>query len=300
MTAAPALSVVVPSVNHDPVLFECLEALGRDESAGTPLEIIVVDRCGDDWRRTIAERYPAVRVLAAAPGTSIPAMRAAAFARARADAVAVIEDHVIVPAGWARQMREALASGAGAAGGTVRNAATGATADWAVFLCEYSHLLAPRPAGDADTLTGNNVVYRRALLERYAGALAEGRWEDHLHAVMRRDGVRLAHRPDIVVWHKMHYRVRDYVSQRYLYSRMYAGLRASDLTAAGRALRAALSVALPPVLLARIVGRTLVAGGHGAVLARSLPLLFLFVCAWAAGEAVGYAAGAGDAPGRVK
>jgi glycosyltransferase involved in cell wall biosynthesis len=300
MTGQPALSVVVPSVNNDPVLFECLDALGREDAADAPVEIVVVDRCGDDRRRTIGERHPSAIVLAAGAGTSIPAMRAAAFARARADAVAVIEDHVIVPSGWARQMRNALASGAGAAGGTVRNAATETVADWAAFLCEYSHLLVPRPAGDTDWLTGNNVVYRRVLLERYADALAEGRWEDHLHDVMRRDGVRLVYRPDIIVWHKMHYRVRGYAGQRYLYSRMYAGHRASDLTVAGRALRAALSAALPPVLLTRIVRRTLAAGGYGGVLIRSLPLLPVFVCAWAAGEVVGYAAGPGDAPGRVK
>ena len=39
---------------------------------------------------------------------------------------------------------------------------------------------------------------------------------------------------------------------------------------------------------------------HRAELLRSLPLLALFVCAWAAGETVGYAFGAGDALSRVK
>ncbi len=163
----------------------------------------------------------------------------------------------------------------------------------------YSHLLPPLPEGDVESLTGNNVVYRRALLDRYRDVVAEGRWEDHLHAAMRRDGVGLTCRPEIVVGHKMHYRVRDYLSQRYLYSRAYAGLRAAPLPAPKRLALSLATAALPPVLLYRIVARVASRQGHRAELARSLPLLMLFVCAWAAGEAIGYAAGPGDALARV-
>ena len=59
-------------------------------------------------------------------------------------------------------------------------------------------------------------------------------------------------------------------------------------------------VALAPVLLLRIVCRVLARRCYQAELVRSLPLLVLFVGAWAAGEAVGYAAGPGDALARVR
>ena len=42
-----------------------------------------------------------MRVLEAAPETTIPDLRAMAFAAATGRSVAVIEDHVIVPEGWA-------------------------------------------------------------------------------------------------------------------------------------------------------------------------------------------------------
>ena len=294
----PDLSVVVPSVNGLPILIECLAALQADAAASAVrLEMLVVERCGETVRRAVAQRFPDARLLPVASDTTIPKMREAAFLAATAAAVAVIEDHVIVPPGWARQMLDALAAGADVVGGSVRNAATETTTDWAAFLCEYSHLLAPLAAGDAESLTGNNVVYRRALLDRYRSVIAEGRWEDHLHAAMRRDGVRLTCRPDIVVGHKMHYRVRDYLSQRYLYSRAYAGARAMRLAAPKRAVLSLATAALPPMLFYRIVSR--VGRAHRAELVRSLPLLLLFVCAWAAGEAVGYAAGPGDALARV-
>jgi len=47
------------------------------------------------------------------------------------------------------------------------------------------------------------------------------------------------------------------------------------------------------------VKRVLVKRRHTTELVRSVPLLGLFVCAWAAGEAVGAWAGDGGALGRV-
>ena len=204
-----------------------------------------------------------------------------------------------MPPGWARQLLAAVAAGHDVVGGIVRNVATERLVDRAAFLCEYSHLLTPLPAGEVEWLTGNNVVYRKTLLERYASTLAEGRWEDYLHAAMRRDGVALFCRPDIVAGHKMHYRVRDYLSQRYLYARGYAGQKWNDMSAAARVLRAAATLVLPPVLLFRIVRRVLASPGHRAELVQSMPLLMLFVSAWAVGEIVGYVAGGGDAMSRI-
>jgi hypothetical protein len=227
-------------------------------------------------------------------------MRAIGFQQARGEAVAVIEDHVLVPPDWARRLLDALAAGADVVGGSVYNAATTTTVDWAAFFCEYSHLLAPPAGADVASVTGNNVVYRRVLIERYSQLLREGRWEDHFHQALRRDGVALTCAPDIAVGHKMHYGFMEYLTQRYLYSRGFAGLRARDLTSGGRAVRVAGSLLLPPLLFFRIVTRVLASHRHRFELVRSLPLLALFTCAWAAGEVAGYAAGPGNALARVR
>ncbi len=300
MTTTPALTVIIPSVNGA-ILFECLSALGAAApSVNGSLELIVIERCGAHVRRQLADLHPEVIVLPVDTDTTIPEMRALGFRQARGAAVAVIEDHVIVPPDWPRRMLDALAEGADVVGGSVQNAATGTTVDWAAFLCEYSHMLAPVGGERVDGVTGNNVVYRGALIDKYATVLAAGRWEDYFHSAMRDDGVALTCRPEIVVGHKMHYRIRDYVGQRYLYSRAYAGMRRSAMPAAQRAVHTLAAFALPPLLLARIVGRVRASGRHQAELARSLPLLLLFVCSWAAGEAVGYAVGPGNALARVK
>jgi hypothetical protein len=56
---------------------------------------------------------------------------------------------------------------------------------------------------------------------------------------------------------------------------------------------------LPPMLLLRIVRSVWAKGRHRGELIRSLPLLALFVSAWAAGEIVGYWFGPGDALAQV-
>jgi hypothetical protein len=177
---SPFLSVVVPSVNGLGDLRGCLDALGR-EAAQVPLEVLLPERCGEQVRRVVGHEYPSVIILGVEPHTTIPEMRALAFRAAHGTAVAVIEDHVIVPAGWARRLLEELARGASVVGGSVENAATETLVDQAAFLCEYSHCLPPLPDGPSSWLTGNNVVYRRDLLERYRHVTDRGRWEDYLH-----------------------------------------------------------------------------------------------------------------------
>jgi glycosyltransferase involved in cell wall biosynthesis len=292
------LSVVVPSVNGMADLQGCLDALAA-QRRDCELEVLVVDRCGVELCGAVRRRYPWVRLLEAPPGTTIPALRLRAFAAARGDYVAVIEDHVIVPTGWARQMLDAAQEAEQVVGGSVENAATERVVDWAAFLCEYSHCIHPLPAGAAEWLTGNNVIYPRALLARYAEALASGGWENQLHDALRRDGVRLECRPEIRVAHKKHYTITEYLSQRYLYARSYAGARVAGAPVARRLAYGAAAFALPPVLFYRTVARVVSKRRHRSELVRSLPLLALFVTSWALGEVVGYWTGPGDSLARV-
>ena len=200
LSLRPDLSVVIPSVSGRAALIECLDALRANATAGLVLEILVVDRCGEPLRSEIRDRYDDVVIEAVPRETTIPRMREIAMKRASADAVAVIEDHVIVPPGWARQMLEALGEGADVVGGSVHNAATERTCRLGrvpVRVQPPAAVAGWKPNGDG--LTGNNVAYRRALLEHYWPTVSAGRWEDHLHAEMRRNGVVMTCRPEICV-----------------------------------------------------------------------------------------------------
>ena len=292
-----ALSVVVPSVNGWTDLDGCLTAL-EAERGDVSLEVLVPERCGASVREQTVAKFPWVRVIPVSVATTIPEMRAIAFDRATAASVAVIEDHVIVPAGWAAQLLQARTA-AKVVGGGVRNLATDRLVDWAAFLCEYSHMLPPLPVGENDWITGNNTVYARDLLERHREATHAGRWENHLHQVLRNDGVPLMFHPEIVVGHKKHYTIREYFLQRYFYARSYAGARAVEGTLARRLAYCAASLVLPPLLLWRTVSRCLRKEVDHSLVWRSLPLTVLFVMAWSAGDIAGSWFGPGDSLSKV-
>ena len=296
-THRPALSVVGCSVTGADAILPCLAAL-REAGREVGLEVLVADRCGELLRASIAVHHPEAIVIPAPPRTSIPDLRVMALGRACAEAIAVIEDHVIVPPDWARRMIDAIAEGADVVGGTLYNGATSSIVDRVAFLCEYAPLIPPLPCGPAAALPGNNVVYRRTVLDRYR-EVANGQWEDVLHDAMRRDGIRLERRPEIRVEHRLAVGFATYLLQRYLYSRSYAGMRALRARPARRLLRGVASLALPPLLLARVARHAWRARFTRDYVV-GFPLLVAFVSAWAAGEAVGWLAGPGDALARVR
>ena len=291
------LSIVVPSVNGLGDLVGCIAAL--EAQSGVQLEILVVDRLGDAVRAEVARRFPQAKVIPVPRDTTIPRMREIAFAAATGEAVAVIEDHVIVPPGWARALLDARRETGAVVGGSIDNAARSSVVDWAAFLCEYSHCITPLPSGPTNALPGNNVIYDRALLERYRDTIAAGKWENHLHDAMHRDGVPMVLRPEIGVGHKKHYTVGEYLSQRFLYARSYAGERVKGMPLAKRLSYGAAAFALPPLLMYRTVTRVLAKRRYRMQLLVSIPLLVLFIASWTAGEIVGYWTGPADSLSRV-
>jgi glycosyltransferase involved in cell wall biosynthesis len=294
---SPEISVVIPLVNSVEDVRGALFALARQDARQ---EIIVVDRLGPAAREAVAASHPGTVIIPAAPNATIPEMRALGFQRASAPAVAVIEDHVIVPDGWSRRLLGALDEGADVAGGPVENAAVEKGVDWAAFLCEYSACLPPLHGGESSWLPGNNVIYRKSLLDRYAAVIAEGKWENRLHDAMRADGVKLIMLPDLIVGHKMHYTFGLYMSQRYLYARSYAGARVAGKPAPLRLAYGAAAFGLPPLMFVRTVKNILAKGRHVDRLWPSLPMISAFVCSWGAGEIVGYWFGAGDSLSKVR
>lgn len=295
---SPALSVVIPSVNGWPDLDRCLGAL-EHERAGTRLEALVPERCGASVRDAATDRYPWARLIPVPSSTTIPQMRAIAFGEARAPTVVVIEDHVIVPGGWARAMIGARTGEARVVGGGLVNAATDSVVDWAAWLCEYNHLAAPMQAGPVDSIHGNHTAYDRQLLVEFKSVVESGRWEDALHSALRRKGIVLWSRPDIVAGHQKHYTVGEYVTQRFYYSRAYAALRVNDASAARRFAYGLVAFTLPPLLFARIVSRVWSGRLYRAHLFPSLPLLAVFVCSWGLGEVAGAWLGDGGALAKV-
>ena len=294
----PDLSVIVPAVNTLLDVVECLQALERQRD-DVDLEVLVIVRNGPEVAAAVPRLFSWVRVMPVADSMTIPEMRALGFRESKGQAIAVIEDHVIVPHGWARQMLDALAQGHRIVGGSVENAATETLIDWACFLCEYSHCLPPLASGSVSWLTGNNVVYSRELIDSHRDIVEAGRWENYLHDTLRSEGVELHCRPEIVVGHKKHYTFGEYLSQRYYYARSYAGARVADAPVTRRVAYGVAALALPAILLFRTVTRIAKKRKHVGVLVKSIPMISVFVTSWGVGEVVGYLFGPGDSLAKV-
>src|SRR5438105_1417568 len=102
---APALSVVVASVNGWDVLEPTLRALDAQPERDR-MEVIVVEACGGAVRERLRGHRPAV-VLIEAPRQPIPRLRYCGVCRARGRVVAILEDHGRVAHDWAATVLEA-------------------------------------------------------------------------------------------------------------------------------------------------------------------------------------------------
>jgi glycosyltransferase involved in cell wall biosynthesis len=285
----PQLSVVVASVNGLPYLGACLDSL---EQHCPQAEVIVADWTDEETRARVRKHWPEVRLLSFDEPMAVPELRAAGIAAAQAPYVALIEDHCVVTNGWAGNILDAHRQGYPVVGGPIRNAATARIRDWAAFFCEYSEHMQPMPEGAVQSLPGMNVSYDRRAIASMEHLLREGRWESWLHPHLLREGFVFYCDPGIVLDHAKDFGLREFLSQRYHYSRSHAGMRNAEL-GAKRAIYALGSPLIVPLFYYRIARNVLRKRRHRRELALATPLVLTYLTVWAFGEAVGSTFGGG-------
>ena len=287
--STPALSVVIASVNGMPYLGKSLDALGE----GCPdAEVVVADWTDAATRAEVEERWPSVKLLSFDEPMAIPELRAAGVFAAAAPVVALIEDHCLVTPGWGDRLLAGHASGHAVVGGPIRNVRTRRIRDWAAFFCEYSAVMEPMPRGPVAGLPGMNVSYDREALAAIDDLLRQGRWENWLHPRLRERGFDLWCEPDAVVEHNKDFALAEFLSQRYHYSRSYAGMRNPEL-GASRALYALGTPLLVPLVYYRMARNVFSRRRSRGQFLLATPLILLYVTVWAFGELVGYVFGGG-------
>jgi len=285
----PGLSVVIASVNGMPYLGNCLDAVTE---RSPDAEVVVADWTDEATRAEVLERWPQVQLLSFDEPMAIPELRAAGVFASAAPVVALIEDHCLVVPGWADRLLSAHAEGHGVVGGPIRNVATQRIRDWAAFFCEYGAVMEPMSRGPVTGLPGMNVSYSRAAIAAIADLLREGRWENWLHPRLRQRGFELWCEPDAVVEHDKDFDLGEFLSQRYHYSRSYAGMRNPEL-GARRALYALGTPLLVPLIYGRMARNVFSRGRSRVEFVLATPLILVYVTVWAFGELVGYVFGGG-------
>jgi len=303
MTGAVDASVIVGLVNGGSMIDALLDALAL-QVGPVSFEVIVASRCQDGTAERVSEKYPEVMLLRAEPGTTLPELRALCLARSSGRFVFVTEDHTVPPVDWISSLVSALEQApesVAAAGGLVENGERDRVLDWASFLCEYSGYLPPLPAGETSDLPGMNIVYRREALERTDPALlSSGFWELNVHGRLLAEGRTLLRVPEVVIEHSKSFGFFTFASQRFHYSRWYAGARVQDRPRPVRLGFAFLSIALPALVLLRVTRQVFRRPTYRKHLWPSLPALACFALFWGFGETVGYLAGPGRSLAKIE
>lgn len=302
--SAPTISVIIASVNGVPMIEECLASLAAQQG-NVHAEVIVMDVTGDETVKLIQEKFPWVRLETFIERRTIPQLRAAGLQYAAGEIIAIIEDHCLPDPHWYEEMTKAHRAHAEhiAVGGPVENGSCDRLVDWAVFFCEYSAFMMPLPRGTVEDIPGNNASYKRTAFEgilHLEETLTSGFWESTLHKELRARGERFFLEPSMVVYHKKRFGFWYFISQRYHYSRYYAGRLVSGASVPWRVLRGAAALALPVLLLSRIARRIVRKRRHLKELLLTIPLLVVFTGAWAIGEMVGGVLGPGHSLDEVE
>lgn len=303
-SAKPPIAVLIGLVStedRDRVL-ETLTSL-HERQGDVACEVILADRRHDAVSAEIRRRFPQVPIVECGPGTTLPEMRTLALDRSQADIVAVTEDHCVPCDGWLGQVLDAFKLAGDdivGVGGVVENGVKDTSFDWATYLCEYSAFSAPVIEGIAPDVPGMNVAYKRSVLLSVAREkLTSGFWETTLHPMFRAEGKSFISRNAIKMFHCKKFSRPLFFSQRFVYSRYYAGLRFGAGRWPVRIAAAVASLALPPLLFHRMVKAT-AAKNLGAEFKRASPTLALLVVVWSLGEIAGYILGPGDALAQIE
>lgn len=279
----PRLSIVVAGSRASgppAALFETLRSRLHDGS----VEVIIATA------RPAPSNAPAldsIRELRHRARTSVPRLRSAGFAAARAPIVALTEDFCVPAERWVDALLAAHAEhGASTIGGPIERC-EGRPVDWALTLLEYGRFFDRARRGAVTDLPGTNVSYDRARVERSLGEIPKLWIEVTVHERLRQLGEQLWCEPEAVMLDVNRLAFAAALRAQFHHGRLYGGMRRETSVRRERVWRV-LIAPLVPIVLAR---RARSYAGHAP--ATALPALLALSGAWALGEAIGWLVGEG-------
>ena len=293
------LSVVIAAWGDAASLARCLSSLTGQAEAGD-IEVVVASNFNGTAKDDIEKQFPFATYLWLPEETTVPALRAQGAARARGEIIALLEDNCFVDGRWCEAIIKAHSLPHAAIGGAVENDSRERWFDWAVYLSDYGKYMPPLEAGEAKTLPGNNLSYKRLALERMKEVWEAGLFETFLNEELKKQGQQLYLAPSALVYHRKSYDPKETVVGYYHHARSYGGRRTAGAPALKRLFYIAGSVLLPVLLPARIALRALRKGRQTKAILLSLPHLFVLMASWSLGEFCGYVFGEGSSGRRWK
>jgi hypothetical protein len=285
------VSVAIGAKDAARIVAGCLQALDTQRDAG-PVEILVATPAGDPTAEVVARDFPGVTRVTASARANLGELRGAAIAAARGDMIAITDPHCVVAPDWIAAIRRALAS-ADVAGGVVENLAAATAADVAGYLFDYSAYAPPLAAGPTSDLTGNNIAYRRDVLEPLGAYARTGFLKYFVNGRLAAEGRRMVCVPDMRVGYARSYSLGRLARDRFHFGRCFAASRIAGSSPAFRAGYRAAAPLLPAIVIARLARRLLARPRYYPQVARAALPLALVGLAWGAGETAGAILGRG-------
>lgn len=302
---APALSVVLGAPDGFDAIRRTVAHL-RAQDARERVELLLVTPPGVSVALdapTIAaaiDGIGSVRVVEVSRANSGGAMRAAGARAAQAPVVAFAEDHCFPDPAWAGAFIRAHSAECAAVGPAIRNANPGSVVSWADIFIGYGPWLAPGRRRAMRDLPGHNSSYKRDVLLSYGDALDElMESETLIFWDLRARGLVLLQEPGATAAHMNFGLWGAWLRATLVHGRLFAATRARGWSRARRAAWTIASPLIPFVRLARTVRSALDSGTSRMRLVATAPAIVVGLAVDAAGQATGYALGAGDSKRRA-
>lgn len=301
MTGNLELSVVVGLICGQPeALRRCLRGL-EGQTVRSRMEIIVPYDAPAADVASLQSEFPDVGFIcldgldtwAARAGASREhhdTLRTVGIRAAKAQVIALTEDHAHAETRWCEEMLDALRRHptAGAVGGAV-DCDSDRILNWAVWFCDFGRYQSPLPEGRSEFVSDSNVAYRRSALERVEPAWRDDYHETAVHWAMVEAGFELRTVPRAVVWQaRRGLTLKTALRERFVWARSFAGTRAHLVPSPKRWLYAVLSPLLPIVMSWRLWRITAQRATRRARFLQALPLIVALQVVWAIGECAGY------------
>ncbi|MDQ3089176.1 MAG: glycosyltransferase [Acidobacteriota bacterium] len=285
------LSVVVASIYSQSVLKKCLDSILANEYEN--VEIIVAHNCTDKPLADLIAEYANVCLIEFAEKATLPVLWAAGIERSSGEIVAVTDSSCVVAEDWISAIFAAHQSDSPVVGGAVEMSDGKSLVDWAAYFCEYGQFMKPLTAGAAQVLPGNNISFKRDVLDENKQFVENEFWKTYLCQHLQADGIELISAPSMLVYYTKSFELAPFLIRRFYHGRCFAGMRIERETIFKRALFAVGTIFLPAVFLVRIIAPVLQKRRFGREFLLSFPISVLAILFWSIGETCGYLAGTG-------
>ena len=292
------ISVVMAANNPGAAIAECLESLAR-QTFFSRAEIIVAECSTDGTDARIRTEFPWVTLLHFDRPVGLPELMKEAMRQARGKVMAVTDPHCVFPPDLLEKLFRAHQSDYAVIGGAVENGRSEQLLDWACYFADYAAFMLPSARRATFVLAGNHVTYKSWVIKEALDSMEGGFRKVFFHWELERRGVRFLFDPELVVYYARRNTFAGFMRGYYQHAWLFAAVRTKRMSVAARFMRIITVPVLPAFLLYQRIRPALGKKRNRGKLLLSIPLLALFVTAWATGELKGYLLGPTSLSGEV-